>query len=188
MIGFSEHPRDLENTKPDYFPPQLAPLQMKFTPASESRAALRAIAFFEFAKGLAAIAAGIGLVSLAHRDLRAATYALIGHFHLDPEAHYPRLLLDDATWLSNADIRQAVLLALAYAALRFAEGYGLWRDRAWAEWLAVLSGALYLPLEISHLVQHTTVINCLVLALNVCVVAFMGYRLRQRRLKAPVQP
>jgi uncharacterized membrane protein (DUF2068 family) len=154
---------------------------MILTPQSETKAALRAIAIFEAIKGFAAIAAGIGLLSLAHRDLRAMAYALIGHFHLDPDAHYPKMLLDDASKLANADIRQAVLLALVYATIRFTEGYGLWKDRAWAEWLAALSGGVYLPFEIRHLAQHVSAINGAVLTFNVAVVAFMVYRLRQRR-------
>ena len=75
--------------------------------------------------------------------------------------------------LPISNVRQAVLLAWAYAALRFTEGYGLWRDRAWAEWLAAVSGAVYFPLELRHLVAHTTGINAIVLIGNVAVVAYM---------------
>ena len=157
---------------------------MTVTKKIEAKAALHAIAIFEAIKGLAAITAALGLVGLAHRDLRAMAYALIGHFHWDPDAHYPKILLDDATWLANANIRQAVMLAVAYAAIRFTESYGLWKDRAWAEWLAALSGGVYLPIEISHLLQHTTLVNGAGLTCNVAVVAFMVYRLRQRRLPA----
>jgi uncharacterized membrane protein (DUF2068 family) len=143
--------------------------------------ALHAIALFEGVKGIAAITASFGLLSLAHHDVRAMAYALIGHFHLDPDAHYPRILLNDATLLANANLRQAVLLAWAYASIRLTEGYGLWKDRAWAEWLAAVSGAVYLPLELSHLVAHTTFINGMVLAGNIAVVAYMVVRLWRRR-------
>ncbi len=152
---------------------------MTTAPAKDT--ALRLIALFEAVKGFAAIAASLGLLSLAHQDVRAMAYALIGHFHLDPQAHYPRMLLDDATRLAHADLRQAVLLAWAYATIRLTEGYGLWKDRAWAEWLAALSGMVYLPLEISHLMQHATAINAAVLTGNVAVVAYMVFRLWQRK-------
>lgn len=143
--------------------------------------ALHAIALFEAVKGVAAISASVGVLSLAHHDVRAMAYALIGHFHLDPEAHFPRMLLDDATWLANADLRQVVLLGLGYAAIRLLEAFGLWRDRAWAEWLAALSGVVYLPVEINHVVLHLTAINGMVLGGNVAVVAYMVMRLRRRR-------
>lgn len=148
---------------------------------SSGNKALHAIALFEGVKGIAAITASIGLLSLAHHDIRAMAYALIGHFHLDPEAHYPRMLLNDATWLTNTNLRQVVMLAWAYAAIRLLEGYGLWKDRAWAEWLASLSGAVYLPFELRHLVQHTTVINGMVLIGNVGVVAYVAIRLWRRK-------
>jgi uncharacterized membrane protein (DUF2068 family) len=143
--------------------------------------ALLSIALFEVLKGMAALAASVGLLSLAHHDVQALAYALLGHFHVDPESHFPRMLLDDIRALQNADIRQVVLLAWAYAALRLTEGYGLWRDRVWAEWLAAVSGAVYVPLELSHLVVHPTVMNVVILVVNVAVVAYMVVRLRRRR-------
>lgn len=153
-------------------------------PRPNKNKALQAIALFEGVKGIAAITASIGVLSLVHHDVRAMAFAIIGHFHLDPQAHYPRMLLNDATWLANTNLRQAVMLAWAYAAIRLVESYGLWKDRAWAEWLAALSGAVYLPLELRHLEQHTTVINGLVLIGNVGVVAYMVIRLWRRRNKA----
>ena len=148
---------------------------------------LRAIAIFEGIKGMAAITASLGLLSLAHHDLRSLAFALIGHFHLDPMGHYPTMLLDYADLLENANLRAAVLLAWAYAALRLTEGYGLWRDRAWAEWLAALSGGVYLPLEVAHLLAHTNLINGGVLLINVVVVAYMVLRLWRRRVALRAQ-
>lgn len=157
---------------------------MNATEPPDTKTALHAIALFEAVKGGAAIAASLGLLSLAHHDVRALAYALIGHFHLNPDAHYPRLLLGYADVLGNANLRQAVLLAWGYAGIRLTEAYGLWKDRAWAEWLAALSGTVYLPLEVSHLVQHTTAINGAVLLGNLAVVAYMAVRLWQRRKPA----
>ena len=142
---------------------------------------LRAIAIFEGVKGLSAIAASIGLLSLLHHDVRAMAIALIGHFQLNPQAHYPQLLLDYASMLGDVNVRQVVLLAWGYAAIRLAECYGLWHDRAWAEWLAALSGALYLPWEFEHLMAHRTAINAVVLLGNLAVVAYMVLRLWRRR-------
>ena len=53
------------------------------TPAGRRRA-LRAIAIFEAAKGLAALAAGIGLLELLHHDIHRLALALLWRFHLDP--------------------------------------------------------------------------------------------------------
>jgi uncharacterized membrane protein (DUF2068 family) len=156
--------------------------------ALSNKQALHAIALFEAVKGVAALAASLGLLSLAHHDVRSLAYALIGHFHLNPEAHFPHLLLDYASLLGNQNLSNVVLLAWAYAALRLTEGYGLWKDRAWAEWLAALSGGIYLPWEVLHLVHHRTAINALVLLGNVVVVAYLVYRLWQRRGRTVASP
>ena len=149
-------------------------------PLSHSNTGLRTIALFEGIKGLAAIGASLGLLGLVHQDIRALGYALIGHFHLNPQAQFSHLFLNYAAMLADANLRQLVLLAWAYAALRLVEGYGLWNDRAWAEWLAALSGSLYLPLELRHLYAHTNTINAVVLLSNIAVVAYMAVRLQQR--------
>jgi hypothetical protein len=59
----------------------------------QTNMALHAISLFEAVKGVAAIAASVGVLSLAHHDVRALAYAMVSHFHWNPQAHYPRLLL-----------------------------------------------------------------------------------------------
>ncbi len=150
----------------------------------KTRGALLTIAVFEAVKGVAAIAASLGLLSLAHKDVRRIAYALIGHFHLDPEAHYPQLLIETANWIATSNVYSILAVAVLYAVIRLVEAYGLWKDRAWAEWLAALSGSLYLPLEVNHLIAHTTTINACVLIGNLAVVIFMVFRLKKRRHEA----
>ena len=109
---------------------------------------------------------------------------MIGHFHLDPEAHYPQLLIETANWIATSNVYAIFAVAVLYAVIRLVEAYGLWKDRAWAEWLAALSGSLYLPLELNHLIAHTTTINACVLMGNLAVVVFMVFRLKKRRHEA----
>jgi uncharacterized membrane protein (DUF2068 family) len=147
-----------------------------------NRRALRTIALFESAKGIAALAASIGLLELVHRDVRHLAEALIGHFGLHAENRFPSLFLHYAEVLGNANLRNLVLLAWGYATVRLFEGYGLWHDRAWAEWLAALSGTLYVPLEVEHLQYRPTMVNALVLIANIAVVLYMAWRLWRRRV------
>jgi len=146
--------------------------------------ALRAIVLFETVKGIAAIIVSLGLLSLANQNVRDLTYLLIYYFHLDSDAHYFKTLFDYSDLLSNDNLRTVVLMAWAYAAIRFIESYGLWKNRVWAEWLAAVSGAIYLPVEIRHLILHTNAINTAVLVTNSAIVAFMVYRLWWRRAAA----
>lgn len=140
------------------------------TKATHPRSVLHAIAIFEATKGLAALAGLIGVLDLLHRDVRAMAMALIGRFGLDPEAHYPSLLLHYADLLPDADVRMLVLLGSAYIAIRFIEAVGLWLGKAWAEYLGALSGGIYIPFELIHWVHQTTLINALIVVLNVIIV------------------
>ncbi|MDB5965638.1 MAG: hypothetical protein JWQ72_2138 [Polaromonas sp.] len=148
------------------------------------RRALRAVAVFEAVKGLVALAASIGLLGLLHYDVRRVALALLWRFHLDPEMHYPELLLHYADLLGAIDLRRVAPIALAYIAVRLLESWGLWKEKAWAEWLGALGGALYIPLEVAHLVHRTTWINAAVLAANILMVAFLGFQL-WRRMRKP---
>jgi uncharacterized membrane protein (DUF2068 family) len=149
-------------------------------PVTATRRALRTIAVFEAIKGLAVLAAVAGALDLMHRDVRHLAMDLIGHFGLNPDARYPSMLLHYAELLPQADVRSLLSIALAYILVRLLEAYGLWNDKAWAEWLAALSGGIYIPFEIGHLAHRFSAVSLLVLAANVLVVGFMLYRLRSR--------
>jgi uncharacterized membrane protein (DUF2068 family) len=77
--------------------------------------------------------------------------------------------------LSDAKVWVVVTGACAYSGLRFVEAFGLWRARAWAEWIALVSGALYLPFEVRLMMHRVTLLHTAFLVVNVAVVAFMFY-------------
>lgn len=146
-----------------------------------ARRTLRAIAAFEALKGLAALVVIVGVVDLLHHDVRHLVAALIGHFHLAPDGHYTSLLLHYADLLPGTNLHALILLGAGYTALRWIEAWGLWFDKAWAEWLAALSGAIYIPFELGHCLHRCTPISVGVLTINLGIVIFMSYRLWRRR-------
>jgi uncharacterized membrane protein (DUF2068 family) len=144
------------------------------------RRTLRAIAVFELIKGIAALAAIIGVFELMHRDVRHLAIELIGHFGLSPDARYPEIILHYADLLPGANVRSLVVLAFGYIFVRLAEAYGLWNDRAWGEWLGAVSGGLYIPFETSHMIHRPSAINAVVLFGNIFVVCFLAFQLWRR--------
>jgi uncharacterized membrane protein (DUF2068 family) len=152
-----------------------------------SLTSLKAIAIFEATKGFAALAGLIGVLDLLHQDVRAVVMALIGRFGLDPEAHYPSLLLHYAELLPNADVHMLVALGLAYIALRFLEAAGLWLGKAWGEYLGALSGGVYIPFELIHLIHEPSFLNFSVVLVNVLIVGYLTHALWQRHQQR-VQP
>ena len=66
------------------------------------------------------------------------------------------------------------LYILIYALVRFVEAWGLWRRQAWAEWFGILSGSIYLPLEIFELSRGITSVRLTVLLINLAIVAWLS--------------
>lgn len=136
---------------------------------------LRAVAVFEFIKGSAVLLIGLGLLSLVHHDVQVAVERWMRLLHLDPAWHWCKVLLDDASTMTDLRLRRLAVLAFAYSAFRIIEAYGLWFEYLWAEWLAVISATIYLPFEIQRLTQKTTVAAVCVLMANLGIVAYLAY-------------
>ena len=138
---------------------------------------LRAVALFEAAKGALVLVAGFGLARLVHHDVQQVAEELVDRLHLDPAKRYPRIFIDLASNLSDAQLWTLAALAAAYAALRLTEAYGLWFGRRWGEWIAALSGGIYVPVEIYGLSREASWIKLGALILNATVVGYMCYLL-----------
>jgi uncharacterized membrane protein (DUF2068 family) len=67
--------------------------------------------------------------------------------------------------------------AVVYSLGRFIEAYGLWAAKRWAQWVAALSAAIYVPFELFELYERVTWLSLGALTLNLAIVAFMLYRL-----------
>ncbi|HZQ73989.1 MAG TPA: DUF2127 domain-containing protein [Burkholderiales bacterium] len=148
---------------------------------------VRLVAAVEGAKGALVLAMGVGLHRLAHHDVRAFAVHLLHQFHLNPASHYPSIFLHAMEHMSDARLQMLALGAAAYASLRFVEAYGLWRERRWAEWLAAVSGGLYIPFELYHLWLSVTPVKLGLLGVNVVIVAYMVWLLWTGRRERKVQ-
>jgi uncharacterized membrane protein (DUF2068 family) len=144
---------------------------------------LRAVAIFEALKGTLALLAAGGLFYLIPHDFRHLVVELVGRLHLNPGKGYPNVFFRILEDTSNAQLWLIACLVVVYAAVRFAEAYGLWFSRAWAEWLAAVSGAIYVPVELYELSRGFSWIKLTALFINIAVVAFMVYALRVRKLQ-----
>jgi uncharacterized membrane protein (DUF2068 family) len=148
---------------------------------AKTPATLRAVAVFEAAKGLLVLLAGFGLLELIHHDVERVAEELVGHLHLNPAKHLPRVFLEAASRLNDVHVWTLALMAGAYASLRLLEAYGLWRNQTWAEWLAVVSGAIYVPFEIRGLLHRFDWLKLSLLILNLGVVAVIAQAVWRRK-------
>ena len=147
----------------------------KLEPHRRQRQVLRAVAAFEFFKGIFVVVMGVCAILLVHKDLWLLAESLLALLHVSTDRRSAQLFLDFADSVTDARLWAAARIAFAYAILRFTEAYGLWKGRTWAEWVALVSGSLLLPLEIRELLRGITIFRCALFVGNLAVVLFMLY-------------
>src|ERR1700691_5870157 len=89
---------------------------------------LRAVASFEFIKGIFVLLIGLCAVLLVHKDAWLIAESLLARLHISTDRRSAQMFLDFADRLTDASLWAAAELAFAYSLLRFVEAYGLWRQ------------------------------------------------------------
>jgi uncharacterized membrane protein (DUF2068 family) len=152
------------------------------------RRILRVVASFEFIKGVFVLLIAIAAILLVHKDAWWLAESLLAKLHISTDRHSAQLFLDFADDITDARLWAAIRLAIAYSLLRFVEGYGLWHQRTWAEWVALGSGTLLIPLEIRELLRGVTLLRSAVFVGNLVIVFYMLYLLRSGRFSVAGLP
>jgi uncharacterized membrane protein (DUF2068 family) len=133
------------------------------------------IAIFEGAKGAIVLLAGCGLLMLVHKDLNQTASEIIRHLHMNPAKKYPQVFLDLAGKITDANLWAMAFAAIMYSGVRFAEAVGLWLNRRWAEWFGLLSGSMYIPIEIYEVNRSATLLKITLLMINTIIVLYLLY-------------
>ncbi len=141
------------------------------------------VAVFEATKGLLVLLAGFGVLELIHKDLHQVAEQLVRHLHINPARHTPRIFIDAMNHLTDARLWVLALSALLYSLVRFVEAIGLWKQRLWAEWFGLLTGGMYIPLEVFELIREVTWPKVAVLIVNSVIVVFLAHALYRSRHK-----
>jgi len=151
-----------------------------------SAAGLRAVATFEAVKGSAVLLLGV-VILMVHGRADDFAEGLLYHLHMDPDRRFAHMLLNAADRLADARLWTIVGAVLTYSSVRFIEAWGLWNKRVWAEWFALLSGAMYLPWEILRMTQRVTWDRIGVFLINLVIVLYMLW-IRVRCLRGTGEP
>jgi len=133
---------------------------------------------------LAVLAVAVLLVASNEVDLRDKFYAVLGALHGGlggPTSASDGGFVDRIDSFLNLppDKLQLIALALAaYAALQLAEAVGLWLLKRWAEYLAVVSTSVFLPLEVYELIERVTALKIIAIIVNVAIVIYLLFAKR----------
>lgn len=152
---------------------------------------LRGIAMFEAGKGVLAFAVAIWMFTLMHRDKVGIAERFLDALHISPDHRFYHRAMHFAENVTNRNLWIFIFGILAYTMIRFVESYGLWMERLWAEWFALISGSLYIPLEIYELMRRPSLVHWMIFFLNVLIVLYLAWfrysqhQIRKRMLEAP---
>lgn len=148
---------------------------------------LRGIAIFEAGKGLLGVGFGVWVLRMLHRDMNivAADMLRFMHrfLHINPDRPLYQWLLREVGSLTPRTLWIVFALTVVYVAVRFLEAAGLWLEKEWAEWFALISGTLYVPVEIWELVRHPTWFKWAILIVNILIVLSVAWFLMDAHRK-----
>jgi uncharacterized membrane protein (DUF2068 family) len=142
---------------------------------SEHIKGVRTVAAIELAKGLIVVLAGLGLLSMRHKNIWGIAESLLEFLHVGPHHRYVGVFIELISRLSDVRLWKIAMIASIYAILRFIEGYGLWFALPWAEWMAAITGGIYIPFEAVDLVHRPSWFRLAVLVINTLIVLYMLY-------------
>ena len=134
---------------------------------------LRTIAILEAAKGGLAFIVALGLHVLVGQDLQLVAERVVTHLHLTPASHYPNVLITVAAQVSDKNVNLVAAGVILYTLIRFIEAYGLWHQKPWTEWFALISGAVYIPFEIREIIIYFNFLTVSALLVNLVVVVYL---------------
>jgi uncharacterized membrane protein (DUF2068 family) len=134
---------------------------------------LRAVAVLEASKAALILLLGFGVFALLHKNLDDIAERLTETLRVNPEGKLSSLFLNLANRATDKTLWVLAIGALVDATVRSIEAFGLWRGREWAQWFALLSGALYLPGELYSLVRQPSCLKWGVLIANAAILLFM---------------
>jgi uncharacterized membrane protein (DUF2068 family) len=142
---------------------------------------LTLIALFKLFKGLAFLILAIGLLRLLHRDIQAAVTHWIEVFRMDPDNRYLHGMLVRIFRVTPKQLRELSAGTFVYSGIFLTEGVGLLKRKHWAEYLTVISTALFIPLECYELWERHTWPRAAILAINILTVWYLANGLRRHK-------
>lgn len=129
-----------------------------------------------------------GVLELMHRNVADIAERLTDVLHVNRDGKLSNLFLKLANDATDRTLWVLAIGALVYAAVHLTQAYGLWRGRAWAQWFALVTTALYLPAELYWLLRHATWVRCAVFVANLLILVFMlTLRVRAFRLEEQIR-
>jgi uncharacterized membrane protein (DUF2068 family) len=136
------------------------------------------IGVFKLVKGILLLALAWSLI---HKDTAEVIRYWAHMFQVDTDSKFVQHWLVEVGLVQQRDLALVVTTSLFYSALLSTEGIGLLLQKVWAEYLTSIITASFIPIEIYAVARHSTVPRIVLLLVNILVVAYLMFRLGQRK-------
>jgi uncharacterized membrane protein (DUF2068 family) len=138
------------------------------------------IAILKLLKGALLFVIGLGAISLVGRDVSGLAEQFMKYLHIDPTGKFFYGMMDKLSFVDDHRLHQLSAGTFFYSAVMLTEGFGLLFEKRWAEWMTVFVTASFIPFEVYEIVRHVNIIKIAVLVLNIAIVIYLIFRLRDK--------
>ncbi|HEV8117834.1 MAG TPA: DUF2127 domain-containing protein [Thermoanaerobaculia bacterium] len=141
---------------------------------------LKTIAVFKLVKALLLIGVGLGSLKLLNPEAAATAdrWVSVLSWRVGPKA--ASAVKNQLSSVPDSKLLLIGIAAFLYAGLFAVEGVGLWKGKRWAEFLTIIATSSFVPFEIYELIRHPTWQRGATLAINLLVVGYLVWKVRQR--------
>lgn len=139
------------------------------------------IAIFKLIKGLLLVGIGIGAFSMRNKNLNDTISHWANSMGVAESNKYLNMLLEHTLNISKKKLELVSAATFIYAAMFLTEGTGLFLGRRWAEYMAIITTAGLMPLEIYEICVHPSGLKIATLVLNALAVVYLIVRVWSTR-------
>lgn len=140
------------------------------------------IGLFKLGKSIFFFFLGVGALHLLHKDLSDEILRLAAALRFDPEGRLVSAMLDKVDLIDTHRLRQISIATFAYSGVALTEGWGLMREKVWAEYLTTILTISFLPWEMYELIRRPDWFRLGLLLINLAVLGYLVWLLQRKKL------
>jgi uncharacterized membrane protein (DUF2068 family) len=152
---------------------------IKTAPRRRGGGWLLAIGVFKLLKGIGLALIAFGLLRLMHKDVAGVVQHWIEILRVDPDNRFIHRALERIFNVTPKQLRELSIGTMVYSAIFLTEGVGLLARRHWAEYMALISTGLFIPIEVYELFVHFTPAKLAVTVVNFLIVWYLAVGIRR---------
>lgn len=158
-------------------------LRYKNQNAKERTWTIHFLSIFKFVKGALLLMVAIKLLTLINKDVDQVFAAFIARHSIDPDNSIVRNIAEKLSGVNSQQLTLFSIGSFSYSGLLLTEGFGLWFQKRWAEYLTAIATSLLIPLEIYEIYEKFTWVRVAILVLNLFVVWYLVTRLKDEKVE-----